>query len=282
MKNSERPLRDYWHSQNTHNENQTPNIFLHGFTCLASDWHSLWQKLPEHRLLALDLPSHGTNPQDDSHFEAMARQFWQDLDAMGFDQIHLVGYSMGGRLALYLAVMFPQRIQSLVLISASPGLAEKSERIKRRQADEALAVRLEQQGLESFLEQWYQQELFAGLRQWEGFDRLLQDKLMSHQAHRLAQSLRQAGTGMAPSMWSHLSELQIPTLFVSGNADQKFCQLGQQMQSLCPGSIFTAMPGGHAPHLESTHELADLLTLFWSNIALRDTTTKSNEKNFSA
>ena len=128
--------------------------------------------------------------------------------------------------------MFPERIESVVVISGSPGLQAASDRESRRQEDEALAKRLEQQDLQAFLSQWYQQELFAGLRQWQGFEVLMQSKLRSHQAARLAQSLRQAGTGVAPSMWGRVPELHVPVLFISGQADSKFCQLGQQMQAL--------------------------------------------------
>lgn len=255
-------LKNYWTCSDSLSE-ETPIVFLHGFTGLASDWECLWQNLPTVKKLALDLPGHGTNPQNDCHFEAMAAQFWQDLDDMHIHKIHLVGYSMGGRLALYLAVMFPKRIQSVVIISGSPGLQDPAERESRRQADELLAMRLEAEGLAVFLQQWYQQELFAGLRQWQGFEVLMQSKLNSHQATRLAQSLRHAGTGVAPSMWSHLSELHVPALFISGKSDTKFCQLGQQMQSLCPNSDYKTAPGGHAPHLESARELGSLLKLIW-------------------
>lgn len=258
-------LKTYW-TRSVALSSEIPTVFLHGFTGLASDWKPLWQNLASGQQLALDLPGHGANPQNDCCFEAMTAQIWQDLDDMQINTIHLVGYSMGGRLALYLALMFPQRIQSTVLISASAGLAEAAARKGRQKADEQLAKRLEQHGLEDFLKEWYQQDLFAGLRQWSGFEALVHDKLKHHQATRLAQSLRQGGTGVAPSMWEHLPELQMPTLFVSGQKDHKFCQLGQQMQALCPDSQFEIVAGGHAPHLEGAPALAERLKDFWQKI----------------
>lgn len=254
-------LPDYWIDFQTSRE--LPLVLLHGFLGAKEDWNGFRSALaPAIDVLSLDLAGHGSNPQDDCSFEAMARQIWHDLEQQGIQKIHLLGYSMGGRLGLYLLSQWPERIQTLILLSASAGLKQPAARQARAKQDEILAQGLESQPFEDFLARWYQQPLFAGLRALPDFETILAQRLATNRPERLARSLRQAGTGVAPSVWEQLSDIRQPILFISGRDDQKFCQIGQKMAGLCPELRPELVPGGHCPHLEAPDQTLALIRSF--------------------
>ena len=147
-------------------------LFLHGFMGSGADWASEISVLDEHfYCVAPDLPGHGSSlalPPDAYTIEGTTRALLDLLDELGITRAVLVGYSMGGRIALYLALRHPERCSGLFLQSASPGIEEPAERLARRKADEERARRLESGDLASFLEAWYRQPLFASLARREG------------------------------------------------------------------------------------------------------------------
>jgi 2-succinyl-6-hydroxy-2,4-cyclohexadiene-1-carboxylate synthase len=135
-------------------------LLLHGFTGSCDTWSTFVSSLGRHfRMIAVDLPGHGhsdtpADPQRNRDLLAL-------LDWLGMDRISLLGYSMGGRIALHLALAAPDRIRALVLESASPGMPDPADRAARRKADEDLALVLEHEGLETFVDRWERQSLFA-------------------------------------------------------------------------------------------------------------------------
>jgi 2-succinyl-6-hydroxy-2,4-cyclohexadiene-1-carboxylate synthase len=161
----------------------------------------------------------------------------------------LAGYSMGGRVALHAALARPQLVQRLVLVGASPGLASERERAERRAADEALADRIEEIGVEAFAAEW------AALPLWEGQSERVRaaanaDRLRNT-AGGLAAALRGLGTGTLPSLWERLPELACPVTLLAGERDAKFRAIADRMAERLPQAEVVAVSGaGHAAQLE--------------------------------
>jgi 2-succinyl-6-hydroxy-2,4-cyclohexadiene-1-carboxylate synthase len=174
------------------------------------------------------------------------------LDRRTSQPAHLLGYSMGGRLALYLAVHYPHRFRSLILESASPGLKTEAEREARRQRDNALSKRIERDGITAFVDFWESLPLWASQSKLppETRARLRQQRLQNNPAG-LANSLRGMGTGVQPSLWQKLPEVPLPVLLLTGALDRKFVGIAQEMAPLFPQAQHVTIPdAGHTIHLE--------------------------------
>jgi 2-succinyl-6-hydroxy-2,4-cyclohexadiene-1-carboxylate synthase len=231
-------------------------LFLHGFMGRAGDWRGVSTGLGERLFrIAVDLPGHGAStgmPPDRYTMGGAARSVLEVLDGAGVDRATIVGYSMGGRLALYLALRHPDRCASLFLESASPGLEGTGERAARRRADEEKATRLEGGDFEGFLHDWYRQPLFAPLA-WDEhlLRRTIEDKGRNDPAE-LAKSLRGLGTGSQPPLWGELPNLRVSALAVAGGLDEKFVGVSHRMASRAPGMRAAVVPGaGHNVHAEA-------------------------------
>jgi 2-succinyl-6-hydroxy-2,4-cyclohexadiene-1-carboxylate synthase len=222
-------------------------VLLHGFTQTRQSWRRTVAALGgRYRALAPDLPGHGMAAERrPASFAACAAY----VRALAGDRFVLAGYSMGGRIALYTALTLPGIVERLVLIGASPGLADPAEREARRAADEALAQRIEEIGTAAFAEEWGAQPLFAG-----------QDGRVAAAAHAdrlrntpggLAAALRGLGTGAMPPLWARLAELSIPVTLVVGERDEKFRAIAEQMARAIPDCRTEIVAGaGHAAQLE--------------------------------
>jgi 2-succinyl-6-hydroxy-2,4-cyclohexadiene-1-carboxylate synthase len=232
----------------------TKLLFLHGFMGCGADFASIIDTLlPGFCCLTVDLPGHGQtqvlNPLG-YNVAAIAPALVTLLHRLSFAPCHLIGYSMGGRLALYLACRFPQMFTSVLLESASPGLATEPKRCLRRQQDETLATELESGDWPAFLTRWYNQPLFSTLKRSPQFDEIFQRRLRNH-PHQLAQVLRGFGTGAQPSLWNRLPSLQMALTLVVGEQDLKFVQINQSIAAQLPFAHLNIMPGcGHVAHSE--------------------------------
>ena len=249
-------------------DNRRPAVlFLHGFMGSKSDWAGLTDALEREFLcVALDLPGHGasTGLSGASYtIEGTAKAVLGTLDALGIEHAVTVGYSMGGRLALYLALRYPARLSGCFLESASPGIEDAEGRRSRREADEARAVRLETGDFEEFLRDWYRQPLFAPLARDEELLRRTMEARMRNDPAELARSLRGMGTGSQPSLWGELPNLQVPTLAVAGDLDDKFVEIAARMANTSPLVRATTIPGaGHDAHDEAPADYLALLRGF--------------------
>jgi 2-succinyl-6-hydroxy-2,4-cyclohexadiene-1-carboxylate synthase len=158
----------------------------------------------------------------------------------------LLGYSMGARVALYMALYFPQNVSRLVMISGSPGIENDVDRQDRYRKDLALADRMETQPWPEFLREWYQQPLFEPFRSSSYFETVFKKRL-AQDPHQMAQVLRVLSVGNQPSLWGRLPELTIPVTLVSGQLDAKYTQISQKMVQLCPHFRWIQVPHvGHA------------------------------------
>jgi 2-succinyl-6-hydroxy-2,4-cyclohexadiene-1-carboxylate synthase len=232
-------------------------VLLHGFTGRADNWRPLLPRLAQHRrVIAIDLPGHGDSaaPADVTRYtmprvaadlaELLARR-----EAVPADWL---GYSMGGRLALYITVSYPHLSRTLILESASPGLATAEEREARRAADEALAARIVAKGVAAFVAEWEQLPLFAGLANLPAEQRAaLHAQRLDNRPAGLANSLRGMGTGVQPSLWPRLGEVAAPTLLIAGAQDEKFVAINRRLAEAMPAASLCLVPGaGHTVHLE--------------------------------
>lgn len=247
----------------------SPLVLLHGFMGSSADWTALSGKVAgDFRTLAIDLPGHGrsASPVLSQRYsmDAAARDIVTLLEKLEIKQINLLGYSMGGRLALYLAVNWPSLVHKLILESASPGLDHADLRQKRIEQDEFLAQRIESKGIPAFVENWQQLPLFASQDEMsmERQERQKQQRLKNN-AVGLANSLRGMGTGRQPSLWSSLPTLQVQTLLLVGALDQKFAIINRQMANNLPNAALHIVPDlGHNIHLENPDRFVEIVLAF--------------------
>lgn len=235
-----------------------PLLLLHGFTGSGRDWEPLAGRLGRgRRLISLDLPGHGQTRTPDSpprtSMAAVTEDIAQILGDLSAVPADILGYSMGGRLALYLALERPFLARSLVLESASPGLATDAERKARRRQDEALARRLEDEGIAPFVAFWESLPIWASQAALPSATRERQRlRRLANDPAGLAASLRGLGTGAQPSLWPRLHELACPVLLLTGAADDKFVAINRQMAGHIPNVRHQIIPdAGHNIHLES-------------------------------
>ena len=220
--------------------------------------------------IAMDLPGHGASldlPPDDYTVEETARKVLDALGELLVERPTFIGYSMGGRLALYLALRHPARCAGLFLESASPGLENPEDRQIRRDSDEIQAQRLESEDFVGFLKDWHRQPLFASVARDEELLRRTIEARLQNDPVELAKSLRGIGTGSQPSLWGEISGLRVPTLAVAGELDEKFVRIGNRMESGSPMVGFTQIPGvGHNVHSEALGAYTGLLQDFLESI----------------
>lgn len=232
-------------------DHQAPRIsFAHGFTQTGNSWKPIASYFAAQGFLVtvVDLPGHGGS----AHVRADLRRTADMLAAVCGTGAY-VGYSLGGRACLHLALMYPHLVKSLVLIGANPGIDDAGERAERREADDALAERLYEIGLEAFLQEWTALPLFGGMQLTP---QELADRLRNT-PEGLASSLRLAGTGAQGSLWPRLRELNMPVLAIAGSNDAKFAAIARQLADAAPlGSCSIIEGAAHAAHLQQPETVA--------------------------
>ncbi len=229
-------------------------VFLHGFTQTSNSWKPIAEHFVRsgHQCFVIDLPGHA----DSTHVRADLRRAADMVAAIG-DEATYVGYSLGGRAALHVALMYPHLVRSLVTIGANPGIDSEDERARRRESDDALIERMEEIGLEAFLREWVALPLFGNrpVGPLEMADRL------RNTVEGLSSSLRLAGTGAQGSLWPRLRELNMPVLAVAGERDDKFAAIAHQLATSVPEGRSALVPGAaHAAHLDDPAMTIELIT----------------------
>ncbi|HWK29277.1 MAG TPA: alpha/beta fold hydrolase [Solirubrobacter sp.] len=230
-----------------------PNlVLLHGFTQTRQSWRRTVQALQgRYRALVPDLPGHGQAALRTASFDACAAY----VRALA-PRLTLCGYSMGGRIALHTALeLGPAVVTRLVLVGASPGLADPEQRAARRRADDALADRLEGMEIEAFAREWGSQPLFAG--QPERVAAAAHADRLRNTPAGLAAALRGLGTGVMEPLWGRLGELTTPVTLVVGERDEKFRATAEAMLARLPNAELVLVAGaGHAAQLEDPGAVA--------------------------
>ncbi len=253
-----------------------PVVLLHGFTGSSASWDDVAPALAQagYRVWAPDLLGHGHTDAPDDPRRYTMDQVAADLVALlqhrelglGGEPAHLLGYSMGGRLALYLALHRPEWGRSLVLESASPGLDDPAQRQARRRQDEALAARILAQGIPAFVATWERLPLWTSqARLSPAVRRQLRQQRLQNRALGLANSLRGMGTGAQPSLWPRLAQLSVPTLLLVGAEDAKYVALNRRMAACIPSArLRVVSQAGHTVHLEQPESFVQHLLDFWA------------------
>ena len=230
-------------------------VLLHGFTQTGSCWGPLGARLGRtHTILAVDLPGHGGSSGVSADLEETAELV---LATTGTDRFDLLGYSLGGRVALTTALASPERIRHLVLIGATAGIEDAAAAAARRDADAQLATSIEEEDdVSAFVHRWLSQDLFAELD-----DDLAQlDARLANTPAGLADSLRRAGAGTQVPSWERLGDLEIPTLVIAGSNDAKFSELGRRLADLLPDGRLSLIDGaGHTCHLTHPDAVGSLV-----------------------
>lgn len=234
-----------------------PLVLLHGFTGCAAAWAlHVHEFATRFRVVTVDLLGHGWSdaPADPRRYriEQSAADVLAVLDRLDIERAHLLGYSMGGRLALYVAATVQERIGSLILVSASPGLRDGAERRSRTMQDAALADAIEWDGVPAFVDRWERHPIFATQARLPTTVReTLRAQRLQHTARGLANSLRGMGQGVQPPLYDRLPLLRVPTLLLTGELDARYCAVGVEMSGLIPGArLIIVRDAGHAVHLE--------------------------------
>ncbi len=231
-------------------------VFLHGFTHTGASWDPVLAALGERYrgALAPDIRGHG---RASAVVPVALEAVVSDVAAISTGPFDLVGYSMGGRIALHVALTLPERVQRLILIGASPGLEDGLERVARREADERLADEFEALGtIEEVVVLWEARasDVLAGQPETVRVDRL------RNTPAGLARALRGLGTGVLPSVWGRLGKLSMPVVLVVGERDLKFREIAEGMAGLIPDARVVVVPGaGHAVHLEAPGAVAEIV-----------------------
>ena len=245
-----------------------PVLFLHGFTGSAADWIFLFDAVsPNVFPVALDLPGHGESLNLEDKFyslknlniviNAVAEKF-------NFNQFILAGYSMGGRVAYRYAVNFPDKLLGLIIESATPGLAEKEFKEERLRADSELAVKIEEKGIEWFVDYWFSQSIFSSMKNLseEKFEREKQKRLKNN-PEELAKALLGGSQGKVEHVWNKLDKIKFPLLLIDGEYDKKYRFLNTLVLKEVPaGSRVTVKGAGHNIHLEKPEEFIILVNRF--------------------
>jgi 2-succinyl-6-hydroxy-2,4-cyclohexadiene-1-carboxylate synthase len=232
-------------------------VLLHGFSGTRRTWDGVIAALEgeRYRPLALDLPGHG-DAADAERPITFARCI-ADVLARSPQRFVLCGYSLGGRVALHVALAAPERVSRLVLVSCSAGISGDAERAERRRADRALADELERLPFADFIERWRAQPLFACEPPEVGA--LARADQRRNRPNSLAAVLRGIGTGEMQPLWDRLGELSMPVTVIVGERDQKFRGLGRRMVELLPDAELVVLAGGHGLPLENPQGVAGAL-----------------------
>jgi 2-succinyl-6-hydroxy-2,4-cyclohexadiene-1-carboxylate synthase len=235
-------------------------VLAHGFTQTGRVWGTLDTDLArDHQVVTVDLPGHGRS----STVRAGLIDGALALGRVGGPAAYL-GYSMGARFCLHLALARPDLVRSLVLISGTAGIDDEGERRSRRHDDAALAEQLDPSppgrapvAVAQFVREWLDRPLFAGVPP----DAAGLAERERNTSAGLASSLRLAGTGAQRPLWDELHHLRMPVLVVCGQRDEKFTTLGERMVD-CIGRTATlavVAGAGHAPHLQRPGQVAALV-----------------------
>lgn len=253
-------------------------ILLHGFTGSAATWQPFIPTLAErHRVVAIDLVGHGRteapNIRRPRQMELVAVDLVAILDHLGIDQAVWLGYSMGGRVALYIAVTRPERVAALIAVGASPGIADPAARADRVRSDEALADAIEREGIEAFVDRWERLPLFASQARLPAQVRAaLRRQRLANSPAGLANSLRGMGQGAQEPLLDRLSSVATPVLLIAGDEDDKFQRLNAAMAERLARAESRIIKGaGHAAHIEQPDQFLQAVETFLASIGRSNT-----------
>lgn len=246
-----------------------PLMLLHGFTGDSSTWAPFCQEWGSHsQLIMPDIIGHGkTDSPEELHrytIESAANDLRLLLDELMIDKVDLLGYSMGGRLALTFCLLYPERVRKLILESATAGLVTAEERELRSEKDDELANFILQNGIIKFVDYWEKIPLFSSMGEARNeVKAAIRQQRLQQSPIGLANSLRGMGTGSQPSWWEELEEIACEVLLITGEKDAKFCRIAEKMAAQCKFSRRVIVEkSGHAIHVEEPEKFGTIVSGF--------------------
>jgi 2-succinyl-6-hydroxy-2,4-cyclohexadiene-1-carboxylate synthase len=247
--------------------NKPTLVLLHGFLGSANDWSALVRLLPDCNCIAFDLPGHGH--AHDQQLKQMADfSTWlnQQLQQRNITNYHLLGYSLGGRLALQFTATQPAGLQSLLLENAHPGLSSTAERKTRASADARWAHRFYREPLTNVLADWYQQPVFADLNAAERT--ALIDKRSRNNAKQLAHILCRCSLAKQTDLQPWLQETSLPILYLCGEDDLKFQTIGAHLATHNTSIKQQILAGGHNLHRANPESMTAAIRQWLTHLSL--------------
>ena len=243
-------------------------LLLHGFTGSEASWRPFHAAWPGFKLIAVDLLGHGASdsPADAARYaiEPCIHDLCAVLDRFGIDSAVVLGYSMGGRVALQFALARPERVRALILESASPGIEDEGERAARVAADEALAASIERDGIEAFVDRWQAQPLFASQAHLAETTRAaLRAQRLRNDRRGLANSLRGVGAGRQGWLLPALARFDKPVLLIAGALDARYCEAARLMaDAFACAELRIVADAGHTVHIEQPETFASTMRAY--------------------
>jgi 2-succinyl-6-hydroxy-2,4-cyclohexadiene-1-carboxylate synthase len=244
-----------WHYTLAGDRNLPPLLLLHGWMGSCEDYNKVIELLKStYYCIAIDLPGHGKTEVVGTDrcydFITTANGIIQLIDSLGIDRTAITGYSFGGRLALYLALEYPNRFVRVILESTSPGLKTETERQARIASDRQIIQQLETASFSDFVANWYRQKLFDRIELEPDFPSLL-DRRMTNNPIDLAKSIKYAGAGKQPYLGDRLKYHPRHILLLVGALDRKFVSSGQSLDRDCPCITLKIIPNcSHNIHFQ--------------------------------
>jgi 2-succinyl-6-hydroxy-2,4-cyclohexadiene-1-carboxylate synthase len=251
------------------NSSNPPLILLHGFTGTHHTWDGVRRRLVnKHFLLMPNLPGHGKSTTfhatERMTLDMISDALLEMLDRMGIEKTAVLGYSLGGRIALNFASKHQNRLTYLILESASPGIRNRTERQERIKADAALARGIGRNGLDWFVRYWENTPLLATQKTLspQVIKKIRRERL-SNTTKGLMMSLRSAGIGRMHPLWDQLESIERPILLIVGEKDEKYLVIAKEMKKHFPHCSLSVVKGaGHATHLENFNKFSEIVERF--------------------
>ena len=247
-----------------------PVLFLHGFMGNCGDWNEVINNISDdYYCIAVDLPGHGQSNHPDviktfPDFDVLSSVILELLSFLNIEEINLVGYSLGGRVAQHIALKSPLRIKKLILESSSFGIKDINERHTRFAADKMLSTRLKKENFEDFLDQWYSQSVFSGFKDHLRYSEMF-TKRLSNNPLLLSRALQAFSIGRQSFLQEKLSDSGITTLLICGARDSRYCDIMKNAELNNPGFKCVIMETcGHNTHFEEPNLFAEHIREFLS------------------
>ena len=263
-------LNTEWHFITSGNLEKIPIVFLHGYMGSCHIWKKTFTLLSDDfYAIAVDLPGHGKTQADlkNLNFDNLADDLVGLSSNISDRKWIICGYSLGGRVALYTALKYPEKFAGLVLESCNPGIEKEDKRKKRLQSDSLLSEKMQHQDMLSFLKDWYRQPVFDYLP--DDLKQRIISKKSSGQPDRLAPVLTALSQGIQAPLWGKLSGIEIPVLIIAGEKDSKYVAIADCMAGQIPNNkLVIAQSAGHIVHLENHNVFMSALNSFLSSYIL--------------
>ncbi len=264
-----------WPHRRLGDPQQPALVFLHGFLGSKQDGLAVAQGCADRFCCYLfDLPGHGTHAARSMAspltLKGLAKELVDSLTALGHHKFCVVGYSLGARLALTVALNHVGRIEALVLEGGSPGIELPCDRQQRLELDQARADRIRSDGLSAFIEQWYDAPLFASLKRNPQRLNQLKARRYQNDPEWMAKVIAELSPGRQPALWQALESLSIPCLLLAGELDEAYKNIVDKMQSKLPQATTVIVPqAGHNTHREQPTQFTQALVNFLEHLPAR-------------